>query len=1121
MKKVFFLFLLFLSTLGFSQVTKSSISGTVKSNKGELLPGATIEVTHQPTGTRYFANTDYTGSYAVPAIRPGGPYLVKVSFLGFKTAEVTDVNAPLGSNINLNIVLQNELNALEEVVVAVKKPNSAFSKGRTGASQQFSSREINAVPVLGARSISSITKYNANGSNNGSFGGQDSRMNNFTIDGSAFNDGFGLGNTAQAGGRTGSTAISLDAIEQVQVNIAPFDVRQSGFTGTGINAVTRSGTNDVEASIFHSFRNNKKEFIGTKAGKVAIEPANFDEKVFGFRVGAPIIKNKLFLFLNGEKIDNTSPASSWTTVDSPQNGSQVSAPTTAQMQTLSTFLKDKFNYTTGPWQNYDAVKESKKFLARLDYNINDNHKLTVRYIHHDSYADQSVSNSNSIGFGNRVGNLSLAYKNSGYIIKDNSRSIAVELDSKLSDKWNNNFIAGYDYQNEDRDMQKGASLFPTIDIKNGVPNALPLTGYTTGNATFISAGLDPFTKGNLLDYSTLHITNNLTRHSGNHTFVLGANYERFKSNNSFFPGSNGAYVFNSLDEFYLAANESLALGGAPSTANLPVRTQFRYSALPGGAEPLQILKSHKLDLYAQDEIKVYSNFRVTLGIRASRVSFEDTALENTAVTAMTFANGEKFNTGEMAKTQYLFEPRLGFNLDVTGDAKTQVRGGTGIFSGRPPMVYLSNAIGGNGVLTGLVDASGDALIAGNYGFTANPSQYFTPSTTVAPTSNFDLSFTDRNFKFPQAWKTTLAIDQKLPFGFVGTVEGIFSKNINEVFYYNSNLANPVGTLNGSISGDNRPVFAGTDAGNRINNGVINGIVLSNSNQGYFYSTTFKLDYPYKNGLWGSVSYTRSFAEDLMSPSSTASGNFNLIRSVNGNNSPMLSQSNNSAPHRIVGVLGYKIDYGRKLGGATSINLGYIGEQSSPFSYTYSGNVNGDGINGNDLLYIPNKASDLRFVDITQNVGGSTLVLYTAAQQEAAFDAYINQDSYLSTKRGQYVDRNASVLPMLHKIDLSITQDVYIKIGGKKNSFQFRADILNFTNLLNRDWGVTQRASVASNLLVVSQAPSSSNNYIPGYQMGFQTDEQGKRYLAKETFQKNASITDVWQAQFTIRYTFGK
>ncbi|MEO8235463.1 MAG: carboxypeptidase regulatory-like domain-containing protein [Flavobacterium sp.] len=1119
MKKVFILFLLFLSAFGFSQVTKSSISGTVKSSKGELLPGATIEVVHQPTGTKYFANADFSGNYAIPAIRPGGPYLVKISFMGMKTAEITDINAPLGNNVNVSVVLQDELNALQEVVVAIKKPNSAFSKGRTGASQQFSTREINAVPVLGSRSISAITKYNANAGANGSFGGQDSRMNNFTIDGSAFNDGFGLGSTAQAGGRTGSTAISLDAIEQVQVNIAPFDVRQSGFTGTGINAVTRSGTNDIEGSVYHSFRNNKKEFIGTKAGKVAIEPAAFDEKIYGVRFGAPIIKNKLFFFGNFETVDNTSPATNWTTSDSPLKGSQVSAPTTAQMQTLSSFLQDKFNYTTGPWENYDAVKESKKFLARLDWNINDNHKLTVRYIHHDSNADQGVSGSNSLGFGNRTGNqFSMAYKNSGYIIKDNSRSIVVELDSKLSNKWNNNFIGGFDYQNEDRDLQ-GGGFFPTIDIKNGVPNALPLTGYTTSNNSFISAGLDPFTQGNLLSYSTLHFTDNLTRHSGNHTFVLGANFEHFKSDNSFFPGSNGVYVFNSLDEFYLAANESLASGGAPSTANLPIRTQFRYSALPGGADPLQTLKSNKLDLYAQDEIKVYDNLRVTLGLRATRVSFEDTALENPKVTAMTFANGEKFNTGEMPKTQYLFEPRLGFNLDVTGDAKTQVRGGTGIFSGRPPMVFLSNAIGNNGILTGLVDVSGDALIAGGYGFTSNPAQYFTPATPTLP-STLDLNFTDRNFKFPQAWKTTIALDQKLPFGFVGTIEGIFSKNINEVFYYNANLAAPVGTINGSASGDYRPLYAGTDNGLRINNNVINGIVLSNTNQGYFYSTTFKLDYPYKNGLWGSVSYTHSKAEDLMSAGSTAAATFSSIRSVNGNNNASLSASNNNTPHRVVGIIGYKIEYGKTLGAATSINLGYIGEQSGPFSYTYSGNLNGDGLSGNDLLYVPNKASDLRFVDITQNVGGQSLTLYSAAQQEAAFDAFIDQDPYLSTKRGQYVDRNSNVLPMLHRLDLSVTQDVYIKIAGKKNSFQFRADILNFTNLLNRDWGVSQRAT-ATNILAVSQAPSSGNNYIPGYQMALQTDEQGKRFLAKDSFQKNSSIADVWQAQFTIRYTFGK
>lgn len=1110
MKKVFILFLLFLSALGFSQVTKSSISGTVKTGKGESLPGATVEVVHQPTGTKYFANADFTGGYAIPAIRPGGPYLVKVSFMGMKTSEVTDVNAPLGSNVNVNVVLYDELNALEEVVVAVKKPSSAFSKGRTGASQQFSSREIVAVPVLGARTINSITKYNANAGSNGSFGGQDSRMNNFTIDGSVFNDGFGLGSTGQAGSRTGSSAISLDAIEQIQVNIAPFDVRQSGFTGSATNAVTRSGTNDIEGSIYHSFRNNKKEFVGTKAGKVAIEPSAFDEKVYGVRFGTPIIKNKLFFFGNFETIENTSPATSWTSTGSPVAGSQISAPTYAQMQTLSTFLQDNFNYTTGPWENFDSTKESKKFLARVDWNINDNNKFTARYVHHDSSSDVPTSNSTSLGFGNRRDNInSMSYKNSGYTLQDNTRSIALELDSKLSEKWHNNLIVGYDYQNEDRGLQ-GGGLFPTIDIKNGVETAPGV--YSVGTTAFISAGLDPFTQGNKLDYSTLHITNNVTRYAGKHTFVLGVNFEKFKSNNLFFSGSNGVYTFNSLAEFYAAANSSIVNGGAPSTTVLPIKTQYRYSALPGGEEPLQTLKSNKIDLYAQDEIKVYSNFRVTLGLRASRIDFANTAIENTAVTAMTFANGEKLNTGEMPNAQYLFEPRLGFNLDVAGDAKTQVRGGTGIFSGRPPAVFMSNAIGNNGVLTGFVEES-------NLGFTANPSQYFTPATPTLP-STFDLAFTDKNFKFPQSWKTTVAVDQKLPFGFVGTVEGIYSKNLNEIFYYNANLAAPTGTINGSLSGDNRPYYAGTDSGVRINNNVSNAIVLSNTNQGHFYSTTFKLDYPYKNGLSGSIAYTHSNAEDLMSAGSIASGSWTGVNSVNGNNNLPLSTSNNNTPHRIVGVIGYKIEYGKKLGGATTINLGYIGEQTGAFSYTYSGDVNGDRNTFNDLLYVPNKASDLRFVDITQSLGGSSLVLYTAAQQEAAFDAYIDQDPYLSTKRGQYVDRNSNVLPMLHRVDLSVTQDINITLWGKKNSFQLRADVLNFTNMLNRDWGISERAT-NRNILSVSQTPNSGNGYVPGYQMAYQTDEQGKRFLAKDTNQKNASINDVWQAQFTIRYTFGK
>lgn len=1115
MKRIIFILIIFLSVVGHAQVTNSAMSGTIKSNAGETLPGASVEVVHKPTGTKYFSTTDGNGGYAVQGLRPGGPYTVKVTYVGYRTTEITEINAPLGSNLTVNVVVQEESNTLKEVVVVSTKSNGAFNKGKTGASQQFSNRELTAIPVTGSRSINSITKYNANAGGGGSFGGQDSRLNNFTIDGSVFNNGFGLGSDAQAGGRTGSTAISLDAIEQLQVSIAPFDVRQSGFTGTGINGVTRSGTNEIEGSVYHSFRSNKKDFVGTKAGEVRIVPATFNEKIWGARIGAPIIKDKLFFFGNFETIDNTSPATTWTSTNSPNGGTQVSAPTYDQMQALSNFMQDKFNYSTGPWENYDAAKVSKKFLAKIDWNINDDNKFSIRYVHHDSSSDELTSNSASLGFGNRRTNVnSMSFKNSGYVVEDNTRSIVVQLDTKLSETWSNNFIAGYDKQIEDRSLQ-GGGFFPTIDIKNGQPNIAPTPGYTVGNTNFISVGLDPFTQGNKLNYSTLHFTDNITKYLGKHTLLFGVNYEHFKSENLFFSGSNGVFVFNSLDEFYKAANESIALNGAPSVSNLPVRTQFRYSALPGGVEPLQILKSDKIDVYVQDEIKVSDQLKVTVGVRATRVSFENTAIENPAVTNMSFANGQKLNTGDMPNTQYLFEPRVGFNLDVTGDATTQVRGGSGIFTGRPPLVFLSNAIGNNGVLTGVVDASDADVAKGNYGFTANPSQYFTPATPTLP-STFDLAFTDKKYKFPQVWKTTIAVDQKLPLGFVGTIEGIFSKNINEVGYYNANFENPVGTINGP---DNRPLYAGNDNGVRINNNVSNAIVLNNTNQGYFYSTTFKLEYPYRKGLWGSFSYTHSQANDLLSAGSTAAGTWQGGRSVNGNNDLRLGLSNNNTPHRFVGIIGYKIEYGDKAGASTSINLGYIGEQGSPFTYAYGGDLNGDRISGNDLLFVPNKASDLRFSPISQNLGGSTIVLYTEAQQQEAFDKFIDQDPYLSTRRGQYVEKNKNILPMLHRVDLSVTQDFFIKIAGKKNSFQFRADVLNFTNLLNRSWGISQRAG--SNILAVAQAPSSSNNFTPFYTLGLQTDNQGKRFLAKDTFQKNSSVFDVWQAQFTLRYTFGK
>ncbi|EIA10133.1 TonB-dependent receptor [Flavobacterium frigoris] len=1102
MKKIILILIIFLSAVGHAQVTSSAMSGSVKSSAGDLLPGATVEVIHKPTGTKYFSSTDGNGGYAVQGIRPGGPYTVKVTYVGFKTTEITEINAPLGNNITVNIVLAEESNTLKEVVVVSTKSNGAFNRGRTGASQQFSNRELTAIPVTGSRSINSVTKYNANAGAGGSFGGQDSRLNNFTIDGSVFNNGFGLGSDAQAGGRTGSTAISLDAIEQLQVNIAPYDVRQSGFLGSGINAVTKSGTNEIEGSVYNSFRSNKKSFIGTKAGDQVIVPGKFEEKIWGARIGAPIIKDKLFFFGNFETVTNTSPATTWTSTGSPSPSAQVSAPTYTQMQTLSTFLKDKFGYETGPWENYNADNVSKKFLARIDWNINNNNQLTARYVFHNSNADNLVSNSTSAGNGNRrTSPLAMSFQNSGYVVLDNTRSVVLELNSKLSNSWHNNFVGGYDKQIEDRALI-GGGVFPTIDIKEGAN-------------TFISAGLDPFTNGNKLSYSTLHFTDNLTKTIGKHTLLAGVNFEHFKSSNLFFPASNGVYIFNSLSDFYAAANQSSANAGAPSTTALPFRTQFRYSALPNAEEPLQIYKSDKLDLYAQDEIKFNDRFKVTVGLRASRVSFANTALENTAVTAMTFGNGEKFNTGVMPDTQYLLEPRVGFNLDVTGDTSTLLRGGSGVFTGRAPGVFLSNAIGNNGVLTGYVDVSGAALASGGYGFTANPSDYFVPATPTLPTT-FDLALTDTKFKFPQVWKTNIAVDQKLPFGFRGTLEGIYQSNINAIHYYNANFDAPVGNFSGP---DQRPVYARNDNGVRINDNVSNAIVLTNTNKGYFYSSTVKLEYPYKKGLWGSFSYTYSSANDLLSAGSIASGSWTGARSVNGNNDLPLSLSSNNTPHRLVGVLGYKIEYGKNPGAATSINLGYIGEQAGAYSYSYGGDMNGDRISNNDLIFVPNNANEIRFqsLSVTNVVNGANVVtVYTEAQQQQAYEAFINQDSYLSTRRGQYVERNGATLPMLNRLDLSVTQDFFMKISGKKNSFQFRADILNFTNLLNKDWGVTQRVT---NVNVLSYRTTTAN--VPYYQLATQTDAAGTKALIKDTFQKNASTFDVWQAQFTLRYIFGK
>ena len=1081
---------LFVAISSFGQITTSTLSGVVKSEKGEKLIGATVNVVHQPTGTKYGASTNTQGAYIIPGARVGGPYLVKVSYVGYKSKEISDINTSLGLTTNVDVTLIDDATALTEVVVVAIKDN-VFSKGKTGASQQFGKRELQTIPITGARTIDGITKYNPFGNGN-SFGAQDSRLNNFTIDGSQFNNNFGLGSSAQAGGRTGASAISLDAIEQLQVNIAPFDIRQSGFTGAGINAVTRSGTNDIEGSVYQTQRNNSSTYVGNNARGTTVTSAKFDEKVQGFRLGAPIIKNKLFIFGNYETIQRTEPGTNWISSGSPLSGSQISRPTFQQLTELSNFMKEKFDYETGPFEGYSNSNKSDKFLTRLDWNINDKNKLTARYVHHNSEAQINISNSQSAGFGNRTQNINaMSFQNSGYTIQDNTRSAVLELNSKISNTLHNNLIVSHDKQIENRGYL--SQMFPTIDILQG-------------STTLTSVGFDPFTPGNKLDYTTFNITNNVTKYLDKHTLVGGFNFQRYESNNLFFPASNGVYIFNSLSDFYTAANQSLSNGGRPSTL-APARFQFRYSALPGAIEPMQTLKSDRLDLYLQDEFNATKDLKLTFGIRTNIVGFENTSLENPAVTAMTFANGERLNTGVMPKTQVLFEPRFGFNYNLKGESKTQFRGGTGIFTGRPPYVFLSNQIGGNGVLTGFIDVSGAA--ASQYGFTSNPNQYFIPSTPTLPTT-FDLALTDPNYKFPQVWKTNLAVDQKLPIlGLIASAEYLYNRTLNAVHYYEANLREPVGTLGGV---DNRPRFGGSDATVRVNNNVSRAAVLTNRNGAYHESLTLKLEKPLQNGLWGSIAWTTANSKDYMSAGSIASGSWQSALSVNGNNDLGLSLADGFVKNRFVGLLGYRIEYGKGLGGATTITLGYVGQQSNPFSYIVAGDLNGDRVNNNDLIFVPLKGSDIRFSTLT--TGGRT---YTEAEQQEAFDKFIDQDEYLSTRRGQYAERNGGLLPYLHRFDLSVAQDVVIKIGGKKNSFQIRADILNFGNMVDNTFGVSQRATAPQLLNFVSR----DANHVPTYRFATQKLTDGSTILARDTHQYNSSVFDVWSAQLGVRYTFGR
>ena len=1095
MKKSFlaFLFMTVFAVVGLTQVTTSGLSGKIVSGENESLPGATVVAVHQPSGTQYAAISNAEGFYQIQGARPGGPYEVSVSFVGYRTETYTDLTLLLGEVFELNVVMTDGLDLSEVVVVG--RRNSIFNTQKTGATTNISNEGISRMPTIN-RSISDIARISPYANNMG-FAGGDGRSTNFTVDGANFNNNFGLSSSLPGGGNP----ISLEAIEEVQVVIAPYDVRQTNFIGGGINAITKSGTNTFKGTAYTYYKN--QDLRGNKIGEHDFGDRDEESRtIYGAALGGPIVKNKLFFFANFEQEKVPQQVITWrASTDGVTDGQTISRVTESDLKEVSDHLRNNYGYETGSFTNFPADESNLKFLGRLDWNLADAHKLSLRYNYTKNQAWNAPNGNSTDGLyrdnrKNRVSEHSMSYANSMYSMDNVVNSLTAELHSRLSSQSSNQLLFTY---TDIEDMRgSNSSLFPFIDIMSG-----DVAGGAAALDPYISAGYELFTYNNGVKNRVFTITDNYTYFWDAHKLTAGISYEFQRASNSYMRSGTGYYRYASMSDF---------INGAA-----PVDFALTYGA-NGDTEPASEVAFHQFGAYVQDEWNPLQNLKLTFGLRADNLRFEDNLMRNNAIYELDFG-GRRIDTGSWPSSRINWSPRLGGTWDVRNDKSLIIRGGTGLFTGRLPLVFFTNMPSNAGMVQLLMkvqtsfDSDGSILNRDERldllqgGLITDVDQMIdrlgferevTPEDGSLPSS---VAGVDPDFKMPQVWKSSLAADYRVPASFPlsVTLEGIYTRNINAVMQQNYLIKNPEASWDRFAGADDRYIYP---SDYRYLTEVRDANVLSNTDKGYGYTFNITVEAEPIENLNTMLAYTHTEMKEVSGlPGSNANSAWSGILSVDGPNTVGIQRSQYVVPHKVIGSASYRLPYANNHM-ATTFSLFYSGYSPYGNSFTYSNDMNGDGLSG-DLIYIPENRGDIQFV---------------SQEDEDAFFAFMEQDNYLSKNKGSYAEAYAARAPWVNKFDLRVMQDFSIQAGGRKHTLQASVDVLNFGNMLNSEWGVNQNMAV-SNYGGILRYEGRDVNNVPEFSMVKVSNSEGDSVYPTTTYSNYTNLSQVWQVQLGLRYIF--